>query len=74
MVNQEDEDGNRIQGDKFKDGLTDEELEEFYNVMAELKAARETYRNTEAAKAAQAAAADENVTVDATVDEFTDAA
>ena len=69
-----DEDGNRIQGDKFKDGLTDEELEEFYNVMAELKAARETYRNTEAAKAAQAAAADENVTVDATVDEFTDAA
>jgi hypothetical protein len=69
-----DENGNRVQGDVFKDGLDDEELDEFENAMRELMAARKAYRNSEAAKAAEADAADENVTVDATVDEFTDAA
>jgi hypothetical protein len=42
--------------------------------MRELMAARTAYRNSEAAKAAEAAAADENVTVDSAVAEFTDAA
>ena len=65
-----DENGNRVQGDVFKDGLDDEELDEFENAMRELMAARKAYRNSEAAKAAEAEAADENVTVDATVAEF----
>ncbi len=65
-----DENGNRVQGDVFKDGLDDEELDEFENAMRELMAARKAYRNSEAAKAAEAEVADENVTVDATVAEF----
>ena len=65
-----DENGNRVQGDVFKDGLDDDELDEFENAMRELMAARKAYRNSEAAKAAEADAADENVTVDATVAEF----
>ena len=65
-----DENGNRVQGDVFKDGLDDDELDEFENAMRELMAARKAYRNSEAAKAAEAEAADENVTVDATVAEF----
>ena len=69
-----DENGNRVQGDVFKDGLDDDELDEFENAMRELMAARKAYRNSEAAKAAEAEAADENKTVDATVAEFTDAA
>ena len=62
--------GKKVQSDVFKDGLTDEELDEFENAMRELIAARKAYRNSEAAKAAEAEAADENVTVDATVAEF----
>ena len=69
-----DENGNRVQGDVFKDGLDDDELDEFENAMRELMAARKAYRNSEAAKAAEAEAADENVTVDSAVAEFTDAA
>tara|TARA_R100001460_G_scaffold49940_1_gene88261 strand:- start:307 stop:1002 length:696 start_codon:yes stop_codon:yes gene_type:complete len=69
-----DDKGNRVQGDVFKDGLTDEELDEFENAMRELKAARTAYRNSEAAKAAEAEAAEENVAVDSTVAEFTEAA
>lgn len=69
-----DENGNRVQGDVFKDGLDDEELDEFENAMRELMAARKAYRNSEAAKAAEAEAADENATVDSAVAEFTDAA
>ena len=69
-----DENGNRVQGDVFKDGLDDDELDEFENAMRELMAARKAYRNSEAAKAAEAEAADENKTVDAAVAEFTDAA
>ena len=65
-----DENGNRVQGDVFKDGLDDDELDEFENAMRELMAARKAYRNSEAAKAAEAEAADEKVTVDATVAEF----
>lgn len=72
--NKKDENGKRVQGDVFKDGLTDDELDEFNNAMRELMAARTAYRNSEAAKAAEAAAADENVTVDSAVAEFTDAA
>ena len=65
-----DENGNRVQGDVCKDGLDDDELDEFETAMRELMAARKAYRNSEAAKAAEAEAADENVTVDATVAEF----
>lgn len=65
--NKKDADGKQVQGDVFKDGLDDEELDEFQNVMRELMAARKAYRDSEAAKAAQAAAADENDTVDAAV-------
>ena len=68
--NKKDENGKRVQGDVFKDGLTDDELDEFNNAMRELMAVRTAYRNAEAAKAAEAAAADENETVDATVAEF----
>ena len=64
------EDGRKVQSDVFKDGLDDDELDEFENAMRELMAARKAYRNSEAAKAAEADAADENVTVDATVAEF----
>jgi hypothetical protein len=64
------ENGKVVQGDVFKDGLDDDELDEFENAMRELMAVRTAYRNAEAAKAAEAAAADENETVDATVAEF----
>ena len=64
------EDGRKVQSDVFKDGLDDDELDEFENAMRELMAVRTAYRNAEAAKAAEAAAADENETVDATVAEF----
>ena len=62
-----DEDGKQVQGDVFKDGLDDDELDEFQNVMRELMAARKAYRDTAAAKAAEAEAANENDTVDAAV-------
>ena len=56
-----------MQGDVFKDGLDDEELDEFQNIMRELMAARQAYRNTVAAKEAEAAAASDNNDVDAAV-------
>jgi hypothetical protein len=59
-----------VQGSVFKDGLSDEELDEFQNVMRELMAARQAYRNSDAAKAAQAGADRENETVDAAVAAF----
>jgi len=62
-----DENGKQVQGDVFKDGLDDDELDEFQNVMRELMAARKAYRDTEAAKAAEAEAANENDTVDQAV-------
>jgi len=62
-----DENGKQVQGDVFKDGLDDDELDEFQNVMRELMAARKAYRDTTAAKAAEAEAANENDTVDAAV-------
>ena len=65
-----DENGKIEQGDVFKDGLDDAELDEFHNEMRELMAARQAYRNAEAAKAAADQAANENETVDATVSEF----
>ena len=60
-----DENGKQMQGDVFKDGLDDDELDEFQNVMRELMAARKAYRDTAAAKAAETEAANENNTVDA---------
>jgi hypothetical protein len=65
-----DDNGRTVQGNVFKDGLSDEELDEFQNAMRELMAAREAYRNSEAAKAAQADASVENETVDAAVAAF----
>ena len=62
-----DEYGKQVQGDVFKDGLDDDELDEFQNVMRELMAARKAYRDTEAAKAAETEAANENDTVDQAV-------
>ena len=59
-----------MQGNVFKDGLSDEELDEFQNAMRELMAARRAYRNSDAAKAAQAGAGAENETVDAAVAAF----
>lgn len=65
-----DENGKTVQGNVFKDGLSDEELDEFQNAMRELMAARQAYRNSDAAKAAQAGAGAENETVDAAVAAF----
>jgi len=67
-----DENGKVVQGDVFKDGLTDEELDEFHNIVRELTAARKAYRDTQAAKAAEAEAAKENDTVDSTVEAMLD--
>jgi len=64
--------GKRIQGDVFKDGLSDEELDEFNNIVRELTAARKAYRDTQAAKAAEAEAAKENDTVDSAVEAMLD--
>lgn len=63
-----DDEGNKVQGDVFKDGLTDEELDEFHDVMRELMAARTAYRNTKAAKAAEAEAVSDNKDVNGTMD------
>src|SRR6056300_1449134 len=50
--NKKEENGKMVQGDVFRDGLDDDELDEFQNVMRELMAARKAYRDTAAAKAA----------------------
>ena len=65
-----DEKGNAVQGDVFKDGLDDAELEQFEDIMRELLAARTAYRNSEAAKAAEAAASEENTDVNAVMAQF----
>jgi len=62
-----DDKGNVIKGDVFRDGLADDELDEFHNIMRELLAAREAFRNADAAKEAEASAAAENDDVDAAV-------
>jgi hypothetical protein len=69
-----DDKGRVVQGDVFKDGLSDEDLDEFQNIMRELMAARDAYRNAAAAKEAEGSAAEENGTVDAAVEAFLDAA
>lgn len=56
-----DDNGKVVQGNVFKDGLSDEDLEEFQIAMRELMAARQAYRNSAAAKAAQADATDDGV-------------
>jgi len=65
-----DDNGNVVQGDKFKDGLTDEELAEFFDHLNALQAARNKYHNDQAAKAAQAAVEKDNETVNDVVDQF----
>lgn len=66
-----DDNGNSVQGNVFKDGLDDDELEEFEKIMSELMIARETYRNDMAAKAAQAEATAINDAVAASVKAMT---
>ena len=56
-----DDNGKVVQGNVFKDGLADDDLEEFQIAMRELMAARQAYRNSAAAKAAQADATDDGV-------------
>jgi hypothetical protein len=56
-----DDNGKVVQGNVFKDGLSDDDLEEFQIAMHELMAARQAYRNSAAAKAAQADATDDGV-------------
>ena len=58
-----DENGNKVQGDKFVEGLTDEQLDRFYDKVTELMAARTEARNTAAAKEAEKSVKDENVAV-----------
>ena len=65
-----DDKGNAVQGDVFKDGLDDAELEQFEDIMRELLAARTAYRNAEAAKAAEAAASEENKDVKEVIAQF----
>jgi hypothetical protein len=59
-----------VQGNVFRDGLDDDDLDEFQNLFRELMAAREGFRNSDAARAAAASAADENDAVDAAVAAF----
>ena len=65
-----DDNGNVVQGKKFKDGLDDEELAVFFDELHALQAARNNYHNDQAAKAAQAAVEKENETVNDVVDQF----
>lgn len=55
-----DENGKRVQGDVFRDGLSDDDLEEFHDHVRELMAARQAYRDAGGAKQAEAKAAEEN--------------
>ncbi len=68
--NKKDDNGNVVQGDKWKDGLDDEELAVFFDEMNALQAARNNYHASEAAKAAQEAVEKENDTVNDVVDQF----
>ena len=65
-----DDNGNVVQGKKFKDGLDDKELALFFDKMNALQAARNNYHASEAAKAAQEAVEKENDTVNDVVDQF----
>jgi len=65
-----DDNGNVVQGKKFKDGLDDEELALFFDKMNALQAARNNYRASEAAKAAQEAVEKDNDTVNDVVDQL----
>jgi hypothetical protein len=68
--NKKDDNGNVVQGNKWKDGLDDEELAVFFDEMNALQAARNNYHASEAAKAAQEAVEKENDTVNDVVDQF----
>jgi hypothetical protein len=50
MVNKKDDNGNVVQGDKWKDGLDDEELAVFFDEMNALQAARNNYHASEGSK------------------------
>lgn len=64
------ENGKIVQGNKWKDGLDDEQLAVFFDELNALQAARNEYHNDQAAKAAQAAVEKENETVNDVVDQF----
>ena len=64
------ENGKVVQGDKWKDGLDDEQLAVFFDELNALQAARNNYHNDQAAKAAQAAVEKDNETVNDVVDQF----
>ena len=65
-----DDNGNVVQGKKFKDGLDDKELALFFDKMNALQAARNNYHASEAAKAAQEAVEKDNDTVNDVVDQL----
>ena len=65
------ENGKVVQGDKWKDGLTDQELVEFFDALRKLEAERTTYHaNADAAKEAGKAVKKENDTVNDVVDQI----
>ena len=65
------ENGKVVQGDKFKDGLKDEELVEFFDELRKLEAERATYHaNADAAKEAGKAVEKDNDTVNDVVANF----
>jgi hypothetical protein len=66
-----DDNGNVVQGKKFKDGLTDEELVEFFDELRKLEAERTEYHaNADAAKEAGKAVEKDNDTVNDVVANF----
>ena len=65
------ENGKAVKGDKFKDGLTDEELVEFFDELRKLEAERTKYHaNADAAKEAGKAVEKDNDTVNDVVANF----
>ncbi len=65
------ENGKVVQGDKWKDGLTDAELVDFFDALRILEAERATYHaNADAAKEAGKAVEKENDTVNDVVDQI----
>ena len=65
------ENGKVVQGDKWKDGLTDAELVDFFDALRILEAERATYHaNADAAKEAGKAVKKENDTVNDVVDQI----
>ena len=66
-----DDNGNAVQGDKWKDGLDDEELAVFFDELRKLEAERTEYHaNADAAKEAGKAVEKDNETVNDVVDQF----